>query len=232
MSEKILIGEKVPEKCKSTLIGLGYELFVLPPFERLFPAVTAYHPDTLIFRLSDRRFLLQKEYFEQIGHIIKQAKMSCAVTDEEMSCKYPGDILLNALSVSGTVFGLKSAASDIIKADAKRFINVKQGYAACSVSMLSDKAAVTSDIGLARALEKENIDVLLIHPGHILLDGHEYGFIGGASGRLPDGRTAFFGKIKAHPDGELIYEFAAEHRVELVELSDEPLTDVGGLIAL
>ena len=61
-------------------------------------------------------------------------------------------------------------------------MNTKQGYARCDVLPLESAGkAVTADRGMAKALTENRIDVMVIRPGGIALDGCEYGFIGGAS---------------------------------------------------
>jgi hypothetical protein len=98
--------------------------------------------------------------------------------------------------------------------------------------MLSDRVAVTADRGLADALRRSGVAVLDIRPGHIALPGYDYGFIGGAGGRLPDGTYVFFGDLTSHPDGEAIRRFAEEQKISAVSLSDEPICDRGGILCL
>jgi hypothetical protein len=63
---------------------------------------------------------------------------------------------------------------------------VKQGYTKCSLVVVDEKSVITSDMGLAAALQRFEIDVLLISQGHVALPGLQYGFLGGASGRAGD----------------------------------------------
>ena len=53
-------------------------------------------------------------------------------------------------------------------------------------------------------------------------------FIGGASVRLSDSETAFFGDVTRHPDYAEMADFARGLGDVLVSLSDEELTDIGG----
>ena len=67
-----------------------------------------------------------------------------------------------------------------------------------------------------------------ISPGSVLLDGYDYGFIGGASGF--DGRSLYFcGDVDLHPDGCAIRSFCDDHGIGCVSLSPLPLHDVGGI---
>lgn len=62
-------------------------------------------------------------------------------------------------------------------------VNINQGYARCSTLILNNRTAVTADISVKNALEKDGAKVLLISSGDIKLEGYDYGFIGGASGK-------------------------------------------------
>ena len=98
--------------------------------------------------------------------------------------------------------------------------------------MLSESCAVTADRGIAMALKNNGIDVLVIRSGYIELKGYDSGFIGGAGAALGGGVYGFFGDLYTHPDGKAIAEFADKHKIKAVSLSDEPLSDNGGLLIL
>ena len=80
------------------------------------------------------------------------------------------------------IFGKESNASRYIinyaKQSGKRFVNVNQGYSKCSVAKVSEKAAITADSSLYKAMTEQGIDVLLISQGNITLKGYDCGFIG------------------------------------------------------
>ncbi len=89
-------------------------------------------------------------------------------------------------------------------------INVKQGYAKCSMCIAKD-AVITSDMGIYKAIHQK-INTLLISSGQIFLPGYEYGFIGGASGF--DGESLnFTGDITKHPDFLRIDKFLKDNNI-------------------
>lgn len=227
----IMIDHRVSSACTDTLERLGYSIIRLPSFSALPDAISA-HPDTLIYKLKNGDLLMAEEYYEQNRNIFDKKGFKIRLSNQKLGKKYPSDILFNALSIGNTVYGRLDHISDIILSESEKQVYVKQGYARCSTAMLSEKAVVTSDTGLAKALSKNGISVLEISSGSIILDGYDYGFIGGAGGLLSNGIYAFFGKIKAHPEGELIAYFAERNNVKILELSDEPLHDHGGFIVL
>ena len=108
-------------------------------------------------------------------------------------------------------------------------VHVNQGYTKCSCAVVDGRSIITSDNGIIKALEPlGDVDVLRISPGHIALPGHEYGFIGGACGRVDD-ELVFCGDISAHPDFGRISDFARKRGVRL-KWFDFPLTDIGTIM--
>ena len=128
----------------------------------------------------------------------------------------------------------RSSVSQKIKEMADRLgyeiCHTNQGYPACTVLAFGNNA-ITADKGVARLMESEGIKVTLIGNGGISLPPHEYGFIGGASGVVGD-KVYFFGDLLSHPDGQLIGDKLREAGFTPISLSDEPLRDLGGIIAL
>ena len=60
----------------------------------------------------------------------------------------------------------------------------------------------------------------------------EYGFIGGASGKIAPDKIAFMGDISLHPEYDRIKRFLYKRDIEPISLSDEPLTDFGSLLPI
>ena len=143
------------------------------------------------------------------------------------------DARLNAVSIgSFLIANEKTVSKEILEISKKLGFctqNVNQGYPNCSILKLNDKNVITADSGIARKLESLGINVLLINPGHIALPPYAYGFIGGACGVDRD-KVYFLGNIKLHPDGERMEKFIREAGLIPVNLSDEPLVDLGGLM--
>lgn len=227
----VIIDSRMTEKCKDSLHSLGFELIELQGFSMLPPPVSA-HPDMLLFFAGKKVFTHRDYLCEANAELEKIAKLGYEIiySDEPVGSAYPQDILFNALKVGNTVYCKASAVSSLISSFAKengqQITDVKQGYAKCSVCVVSDNAAITSDPSLAKALERGGIDVLRIRAGGIILSGYDTGFIGGCSGVYED--TVYFsGNIALHPDGARIIEFCEKHKKSAVSLSDEPLFDVG-----
>ena len=76
----------------------------------------------------------------------------------------------------------------------------------------------------------------ILHPigscvevGHVLLEGFEYGFFGGACGVVGD-EFIVNGDLYAHPDGERIEDFVRAQGFRVVSFEGIPLCDIGSII--
>lgn len=215
----------------------GFNLIKLPPDKNLGEAVSS-HPDTVMF-YSDNEIITTAEYCDEAAYIFSDLReilpdIKISFTADRRSSVYPKDCVMNALVVSNKIFCKRESVSEAIIDFAKRhryeIINVNQGYPACSTLSFGNNA-ITADRGMAKTLSEAGVDVLLIEEGHIALPPHKYGFIGGAAG-VHNNTVYFFGDLGSHPDEKLIAERICGAGFEVVSLSDEPLADFGGFIAL
>ena len=216
----------------------GYYVIKLPPCSSLPEAISS-HPDSLIFRLGDT-FVTTCDYAEEAAYVFSDIRefsqnSRLSFIDVPLGKSYPADARLNAISIGNhLIANTKTVAKEILEISEKlgfSLQNVNQGYPNCSILKLNDKNIITADAGIAKNLEAIGINVLLIEPGHISLPPYEYGFIGGASGVDRD-KVFFLGDIMTHPDEKRITEFIENLGMKVVSLSNEPLTDLGGLMFL
>lgn len=112
----------------------------------------------------------------------------------------------------------------------KKIMHTNQRYAKCSCAVIGENALITSDSGIYKVCVENKIDVLKISSGDILLDGYEYGFIGGCCGFISKNTLAFTGNVELHRDFENMRDFAKNYGVELYSLSNGQLYDIGGII--
>jgi len=227
----VLIDPRVSEACERTLISLGVSVKRLPLSSDLAEPVSG-HPDLLAAKLPQGELLLTQRYYEANRAFFDGLGHPLRLTEEALAPQYPRDVLFDALAVKDTLYGRGGTVSQVLWKEYRRFVPVRQGYARCSVAMLSDRAAVTADRGLAAVLRRDGVKVLAIRPGHIALHGYDYGFVGGAGGRLNEDTYVFFGDLASHPDGDAIRRFAEEEKISAVSLSDEPICDHGGILCL
>jgi len=166
-------------------------------------------------------------YMCQLGNRIFHGKPELLLPD------YPGNAIYNGCS-TGKFFihNLKITSPDLLSlVDRTNHIkiHVAQGYAKCNCVVVDETSIITSDKGIERAASAAGMDVLLIKPAQVILDGYKYGFLGGASGRI--GNTIIFnGNITAHSDYRLIKDFIERRNLSIVYFEEYPLTDIGSIL--
>ncbi|HOA85658.1 MAG: hypothetical protein GX057_04960 [Clostridiales bacterium] len=225
---------RLPGDCRSSLRELGFEILPLPPFPAL-PAPVASHPDMLLFILGGM-LLTHRDYYKiakrEIDQIKSAGRLELVLSDEPVGDKYPQDVLFNAAPVGRFVFGradsLSRHISEIAVQTGAQIVDVRQGYTRCSTVIVGESAIITQDRGIAKCAQKCGIDLLLVRPGHVRLDGYDSGFIGGASGTCSD-KVFFCGSLDTHPDGEPIRSFCSAHGKKAVSLGEGGLFDAGTL---
>jgi hypothetical protein len=226
--KKIIVAKNAPEKAKYKLDNMGYELVESAFLQNVQPPL-AYHPDMQIVKCADS-YICAPECFEYYSKVLCR-KLVCGESVPEYD--YPSDIAYNvAVTDKYAIHNFHYTDSVFLDNSPYIHISVKQGYSKCSVCVVSEDAIITSDNGIATAVAKSGVDVLLITPGYVSLTGYDYGLIGGASGLVEDNILCFCGDIGTHPDYLKIDEFCKKHSVEIVSLCDGGLVDVGTIISV
>ena len=229
---------RIDSESERRLMLHGYRVITLPPFSRLSEAV-ASHPDMLIKRIGNE-YISYADYCEEASYIFSDLSLMTlgsgarfSFTADQVSPDYPADVGLNALEIGGILFCRVKSASDTLLRYAKeaglKIVNVNQGYPACTVLKLNDKAAITADKGMAKILLDHGIRVTLIEEGYIDLPPHEYGFIGGCA-EVDGDKIFFFGDPATHPSGDKIISAAEAEGLKVIPLSTLGLRDLGGIL--
>lgn len=200
---------------------------------RIFPNPEQKHADMQILPINNDIFILN-ECTVLAEKLSKQRLIFC---NKKAGNKYPQNILLNFLYLNNTLYGKLSAIDenllDYCKGNNIKTVNINQGYARCSTLVLNEKALITSDLSIEKALKKDGVEVLLISSGNIILDGYDYGFIGGASGKIDENTVVFLGNVTNHPDYRRIENFCENHNISIkIICKDMPLTDIGGIVKI
>lgn len=147
---------------------------------------------------------------------------------EKVGKEYPKDVLYNACQIGNKVIGSKYTDKSI-----KPDIIVKQGYVKCSIAVTSDNSCITSDKGIAKVLESNNIDVLYIEENNINLLKKDAtastmkGFIGGAS-FIFDNKFVLFGDSNNLSNKDKLIQHLDKYNLELVDFKGLDIYDYGG----
>ena len=224
----IICSHKITGEIEYNLMKSGLtpvKLRGLEQFGRFHPL--AYHPDMFCFNLKGNSWIFYRSAYENNKKILDGLNLDIITENDPVCGEYPYYIGLNCAKAGNYIICAQKHANKKILEYAENIINVRQGYARCSVCIAGD-AVVTADKNIYRHFTGEK---LLIEAGHIDLYGYDCGFIGGCSGYF-ENTLMFTGDISLHPDYLRIKDFCIRRGITLVSLSREKLRDYGGLLII
>lgn len=195
---------------KEVLEGMGIKVTVPKVIEEIKGA-EKYHADMSVLHIGEDKFF----YADSLNEKVTAQKPLLNI------CLFGNNVICNTKTAY-------KPALELLRD--KNIIHTNQRYAKCSCAVIGENALITSDSGIYKICLENKIDVLKISSGDILLDGYEYGFIGGCCGFISKNTLAFTGNVKLHRDFENMHDFARNYGVELYSLTNEKLYDIGGII--
>lgn len=230
--KSVVVDFRISEKSIKTLKSLGYSTIKTIPENNVNKAICG-HPDIIMCNL-DKNHIISKPSFACVLKKFTSDEIICGKSD--LKEKYPFDIAYNCAKVGNYLFCLKEYTDLKIleychKSNIK-ILNIKQGYAKCSICVVSDDAIITADENIYKIAKQNNIDVFLTSNDSVQLNGFKNGFFGGATGLLEDNLLAVNGNLKLSKDHEDIMAFCKNRQVDIISLSDENITDVGSIIRI
>lgn len=227
--EYALIDFRTSDNEKKNLNKLGFKTILCPPCKNVCWQICG-HPDISVFFIDKKTAVVDKNTDIDFLKKLNSININVIPAKNPLSQKYPGDISLNALNLDKIfVHNLKYTDPSITKnLGRKKLINVNQGYTKCSSSVIGKNNVITSDPSIYNALSEQDIDVMQIPFGDILLDGFDYGFIGGCCGSF-ENYAVFFGSLENYAYGKNVLEFLEKHNIKPIYLSNEKLTDRGSI---
>lgn len=229
----LLVDFRISNDSLNSLKNLGYNVIKTPKEPNVSEALCG-HPDIVLCKLKDHDFAGKTTFrglFEENG-------INCNFFEGKSILKncYPYDIAYNCALVGNNLFCNEKytdkAILEYCKKNSVNILNIRQGYAKCSICIVSDNAIITSDKNILNTAIKNNVDVLLIENKGIILKGYNEGFIGGATGLIEKDLLAVNGNIELHKDFKRIKRFCIKYGVSIISLSKESITDIGSIIRL
>lgn len=188
------------------------------------------HPD--IFICQDNNMFIvapntPNEYFKLFDN--HNIRFKIGVT--KIGNKYPNTSHYNAVfTEKHLIHNHKYSDKEILsQLSSRQIISVNQSYTRCNLLPLNDGSFITSDKGIEKHLKKHNIECLHIAPDEIQLSGFSNGFFGGACGYYKN-HIFLNGKLKYLKSGSNIKAFLESKDIDLVELYDGPVTDIGSIL--
>lgn len=191
------------------------------------------HADMAVIHLGANRIITDQKQ-STLAEELASLGMTVLESESDIAGDYPNDVGLNFAFVGINILGKFGCADETLlkETDSYNKVDVKQGYCKCSVLVVRENAIITDDEGIYRKATEKGTDSLLISKGDISLDGHPYGFIGGASGKISKDTVLFFGNAEKHSDFQKISTFLAKHGCRYECTDKGALRDIGGIIPL
>lgn len=226
----IFVANTAYEELKNTLRTLG-TLIEIKASTNLYHGI-GNHAD-LHIHIIDNHLFLSQSVATYLVPILEHHHINYTIIKENLEPVYPNTVYLNAVSTNDFFihprkFTAKSLKNHVINSN-RTWLNLKQGYVRCTTLPLKHNALITSDLGVAKVCRQNCIDYLQVSAGNILLDHHEYGFIGGTAGCILD--TVYFnGNISNHPDYKAIKDYCALHNLTISQISSKALKDIGSIL--
>lgn len=210
----------------------GIEVLPVEANGGIDPSVSL-HADMAALHLGTNKIIIDKSQIA-LNSSLKKIGFDVYETAKEIKGKYPDDIKLNFSVIGNYIIGnIKHADNILLKLIGdKKHLDVRQGYSKCSSLVVNSRAIITDDEGIHRKILENGFDALLISKGDVALTGHEYGFIGGASGKISKDTVVFFGDVTLHRDFDKISSFLTKHGCNYLCTDKGRLRDIGGIIPL
>lgn len=232
MNNTVFCDCRISDKIRNRLEELGCKVSLIYK-NTFFDEPVCAHADMNLLKIGKKLFISSKTF---VRTELEAVETEGEYNKDTIPLKYPNDILLNCAVVGKDIICKENCVSRSVLNYATecgyRIVNVKQGYAKCNIAIVSKNAVITEDKSIYETLCRTGYDVLLLKTHSVNLEPYEYGFIGGASGKLDDNTLAFTGNIEKHPEYEKIYGFCKKYNVTPISLSDEPLYDYGSIVVV
>lgn len=183
------------------------------------------HADMLFYQIDCKKILTYHKCTAEMSELTNMG-FKVIISNEKLQQNYPNDVQFNVARLSNFIICNQQYTHPNILSNVD-CINTNQGYAKCSTLIVDDNSIITADISIANAAVKNGVSTLLITHGSIVLNGYNYGFIGGCGVKIDESTIYFTGNILSHPESLKIIEFLNARNVNFICGSYPQLVDVG-----
>ncbi|MEI8203640.1 MAG: DUF6873 family GME fold protein [Bacteroidota bacterium] len=224
----ILINKQAPEPAKNTLRSYG-QLIEFETHGITYIGIRG-HVDVFCAQLPDGSLVVAPNTPDDYLKHFLMNKIPIVLGKKKVLYYYPRTVHYNAVitptylihNTKHTDKVLSELCSGLIP------VHVEQGYTACNLIALPGNIFITGDKGINESLQNAGLDVRLVDDRDVLLKRYKHGFWGGAVG-LYQQNLFICGSLAHHASGEQIKQIAYEANVEIVELFDGQIEDIGGI---
>ncbi|OYT11399.1 MAG: hypothetical protein B6I18_04275 [Bacteroidetes bacterium 4572_112] len=219
----IIIDKKLPQQAKDKLQEYG-EIYELETSGIVYEAISG-HPDIFIFQHTNKLVIAPQSPLSLVI-VLNKHKIKFQFGDNQLGNKYPLTTAYNVSYNNDVVIGNNKFCDPKILelTKDKTWIQSKQSYARCNTLIIDNTHIISSE----KSLQKNFPEGLFINPNEIILEGFDYGFIGGCLG-IYKKNIFVIGSLKHHKQGEQIRDYCNKLGYTIIELYDGELIDGGGI---
>lgn len=209
---------------------------IIPPEIECLPVSMRRHADLGIVIISSKKAVCPPQSYAYYKNVLSVYGFEIIEGKSSLGRHYPKDSAYNVGIVGKKCFLNKKVCDEVLYetllAESYEIIEVKQGYAKCSICPVDENAFITGDVSIARAGEKAEMEVLLVSNDNIALPGFSNGFFGGCCGMGSKNELLINGDIDLLPDSEKIRKFLSSKNIRIKKLKEGEILDIGSIIPL
>lgn len=186
------------------------------------------HPDVFMFQDVNQLIIAPNTPIDLIN-FLDEKQVTYLLGTAPVGKSLDDSVLYNCLSTHNHLFCKRGKPDVSIQkyCASKQIVNLPQSYTRCSMFGVGNKI-ITSDLGIAKVLENNNMDYFYFDPSEITIKDHKNGFIGGTMGAMED-KVLFLGDLLKHKDGKALHQYITNIGKEVVCLGKDYLYDGGGV---
>lgn len=230
---------------KEYIKSLGYEILEVSHNQDLYDEIAA-HVDISYVQIKDK-VITSPDRFVELSKITE-----CIVGKTDITREYPKDVPYNVCIMGkNAIHNFKwtdEVIKEILEKEEFNLIDVRQGYTKCSIAVIDENSCITSDMGIAKKLMDNGIDVLFVYEPDIKLlkrtNPNEtiqnrmffkysdmQGFIGGAMARIDD-EIILFGDVNKLLNKDKIISFIESKGLKFKWFEELDIIDYGSIVII
>jgi hypothetical protein len=224
----IIADKRIPEQAKANLQQYSEVLWL--ETRGITEESISGHPD-IFFCQTNRLLFVAPNLPEVYKKTLSDKNIHFVEGSKSVGLAYPASAEYNVVATKKHIIHRTDITEQSILNDCSYLqqINVRQGFARCSLLPLNDNHFITSDEGIYKTLVAEGLTVLQVSARDIILPGQSYGFFGGACG-VYENKIFIIGSLAHYPGGEKVISFVSNLGYEIIELYNGPLFDGGSIM--
>ena len=209
---------------------------ITPPKIDVLAESMQRHADLGIVIISTKKAVCPPESYAYYKNALSPYGFEIIEGETSVGSHYPEDSAYNVGIVGKRCFLNQKVCDGVLYEtllkEGYEIINVKQGYAKCSICPIDENSFITGDVSICKAGKKLGMDVLLVSNDNIALSGFSNGFFGGCTGMESQDTLLINGNIDTLPDGKEIRNFLSAKNIKIKNLTEGEVKDIGSIIPL